>query len=158
MAEPHDSGIGSMNTFAVSLLVFSAELSAEEITSRLGIEPTDVARKGDVVDDDEHLSHHMWGYDVDPTEHASFDSQVDMVLERFAGKEAVLRELAQNGDVHLYCGCFLAELIAQIQLSPAQVEWLARAGARFKWAVYRVGEPAPDEPAPLAPGTPPRKG
>lgn len=146
-----------MNTFAVSLLVFSSDLSAEDITGRLGIEPTDVARKGDAVDDDEQLSHHMWGYDVDPAEHASFASQVDAILARFAGKEAVLRELARQGDVHLYCGCFLAELIAQIELSPAQVEWLARAGARFKWAVYRVGESVPDEPAPPA-GDPPGEG
>ena len=123
-----------------SLRIFGDELIPEEITERIGCEPTWSYRKGDV----DHLRSGkdivrktgMWLLEATATEPEDLNLQVKEVISRLTSNLDVWKALNREFEIDLYCGLFLESTNDGLSLSAETLAALGERGVELGLQVY----------------------
>ncbi len=89
------------NWHSVSLRIFGDALEMQEFSSRLGIEPTYVARKGEHIRQNLRYAIHdtdLWTWSYPSPDDVPFEVQIDGLLAKLEPAQAYLRSLFARGD------------------------------------------------------------
>ncbi|WP_429931889.1 DUF4279 domain-containing protein [Agrobacterium vitis] len=134
-----------MSQFKISLRIAGDDLDPGEITSLLGVAPHLAYRKG------EHWKAPkgkpligrtgLWIFDVDDFETDDFEEAIFDLLSRVPFAPDVFRTLACRFKVELFCGLFLDEYNAGVELSAAVMKLLAQREISLDLDIYSFSGP-----------------
>jgi hypothetical protein len=138
-------GRASMHTYTISLRLTGKNLDVEEITSRLGLPPTNSWRIGDLYAEGRVRGTSMWEHEVRPQsgnpEWVSLEEGLLVLLSLLKDCMVPLRDLQRELDVCLWCGHFSSSFDGGPTLSPTLLKLLADLGVELVLDTHTV---APD--------------
>lgn len=136
----------------VFLLVKSDDLTPDEITERLGLDPTAAYAKGDRLHPElAPLAHTMWRYEPHHTLPEEVGRKLDLLLDQLEDAAPRIAALAHEADVQLsvsYEGC--KEWLGCWNAPKETLQRLAALGVDLHFDLYASGPdfPDPDFPDP----------
>jgi len=123
-----------------TLRVFGDSLVPEEITAKLGAEPTSCHRKGETerMRSGRDLVHKtgMWRLEATSKEPEDLDSQIAELLFRLSADLEVWRTLSANYTLDLFCGLFMDQSNEGLSLSPLSMSALGERRIEIAFDVY----------------------
>jgi Domain of unknown function (DUF4279) len=135
-----------MHSYLVSLRISGDTLDPSTITSELGIEPTQIRRKGQPRGRKTVWDESMWEYEAKPTsgerEWQSLEEGLQAILSMFVSHHRILREYQQWFKVFLFCGHFTSSFDGGPTLSPALLEGLGEFGIELFLDTHCCDEPS----------------
>ena len=124
--------------FRVSLRLTGDELNVEEITAKLGIEPSTSRKKGDPSRFGEQLKTNVWVWRYPVDSDVSFEIQINDLLEDIESKKHILKELISSpgvtGELFLGHGSVIGEEVEF--LSPEILRRIAEFGLTVDLDLY----------------------
>lgn len=130
---------GSVNRATVSLRLIGDNLEPDEVTNRLGCQPTAGSRKGDVIPDSHY--HRIartgsWRLDGADDRSTDLERQVTNLLKRVTNDLAIWQDLSSRLKVDLFCGVFLDEFNRGFTFSPGLLRQIADRGIEIGFDIY----------------------
>lgn len=138
-----------MHSYLVSLRISGNALEPPEITSELGIEPTQVRIKGQPRSGDKSVwDESMWEYESKPVgnerEWRSLEQGLRQLLSVFSSRQQLLRGYQQRFRVCLFCGHFTSSFNGGPTFTTSLLKELGDFGVELFLDTYCSTEPAPD--------------
>lgn len=115
-----------MHSYLVSLRISGETLVPSQITSELGLQPTQVRVKGQRRGPNSVWDESMWEYEVKPSsgerDWRSLEGGLEAVLAIFFCRQRTLREYQQRFNVCLFCGHFSSSFDGGPTMSPSLLQ------------------------------------
>jgi hypothetical protein len=123
--------------FMVRFCVQSTELTPEEMTRVLGIEPTDVLRAGETNPVRRRVRKtHVWSLELDVDE-VGLQEQIDALLELLLPlRERISRVIELGGEPYVRCGYISENLMTSHVLSPDSMATMGGLGIGYSHSHY----------------------
>ena len=118
---------GPIDEACISLRIFGDDLDPDELTSKLGVSPTNACRKGDVHRGkkyDQIEKHGRWQY-TKPNSPEPIDDQVVALLNDLTDDPDVWQDVASRFNVDLFVGVFMRDWNRGFDLSVPTLRLLA---------------------------------
>lgn len=133
--------IGGMPDLArttVGLRIFGDALDPDEITRRLGIEPTGCARKGDThrTASGREVVARSGSWRLDAGVPGNLSTQIAALLAKLPSDSTIWCELAQHYECDVFCGLFMREGNEGTELSPQVMSMLSVRRLRLELDIY----------------------
>ena len=137
-----------MHSYLVSLRISGNALDPSEITSELGIEPTQVRIKGQQRPGGKSVwDESMWEYEATPgdneREWRSLEEGLRQILSLFTSRQQLLQGYQQRFRVCLFCGHFTSSFNGGPTFTPTLLKELGDFGVELFLDTYRSGEATP---------------
>jgi hypothetical protein len=123
-----------MHTYSVQFRISGKDMSPDEVTRRLGLEPNQVRIAGERRSANQVRTESLWSYDGGTAsaeavrEWTSLEDGVRYVLERLLPKRDLIQEYAKSHDAVLWCGHFQSSFDGGPTLSASLLRLLADFG------------------------------
>ena len=135
-----------MHSYLVSLRISGEALDPSQITTDLGLEPTQVRYKGQRRGPNSIWEEALWEYEAQPTNGArdwrSLEDGSQVLLSVFDSRQRSLREYQQKFKVFLFCGHFTSSFDGGPTFSPALLERLGEFEVELYLDTYCCYEPS----------------
>ncbi len=134
-----DRGIDATS---VTLRLFGDDLDPDEVSRKLGGQPTLARRKGDVIPDETKrvAETGSWLLSSERQSKNTLESQIEALFNRLTADVAVWRDLAGRYHADLFCGLWSEAWNRGLELSPEVVAAIGERGLRLGLDIYFVGE------------------
>ena len=129
----------------MSFRIYSKSLAPEAIAKAVGIEPTSVQRKGDVLLRRAYRRH-MWEYEVAYDASGELDTAVRKTLRALLPARKKIVALGRRAEACVWCGVFSDTPETSVALSAATAEALGAFRAQFIGSVYATAFEEPPRP------------
>ena len=130
----------TLHKTAASLRFFGDDLDPDEITGRLGGQPTVGARKGGTwltsVGVEKTAFQGQWRITVDRRSPGNLDGQVRELFAPLTTDLGVWKELSSRFQADVFCGLFMNEYHEGISLSPETLAAIGLRGLSLDMAIY----------------------
>jgi len=139
-----------MHTYTISLRIESPDLEVAQVTSELGLQPTQTRAKGDRRSENTVWEKALWEFEVFPDDRAEWESLEAGLVELVRMLRPHLRLLQkykESYELYLWCGVFGSGLGSGPRLSGEVLGKLSALGAPLLLAIYpatRKGEEKAD--------------
>ena len=124
-----------MHSYLVSLRISGEALDPSQITTDLGLEPTQVRHKGQRRGPNSTWDEAMWEYEAQPTngerDWRSLEHGLQALLSIFDSRQRFIREYQQKFNVCLFCGHFSSSFDGGPTFSPSLLERLGDFGVEL---------------------------
>ena len=123
-----------MHEYSVALRINGAKLDPTEVTTRLGLTPTQVRTAGQLRSDKSVWNESMWEYEVRPkgkTYWASLGEGLETVLGAFESRIATVQHYQSASHVFLWCGHFSSSFSGGPTFSPSLLKQLGEFGVEL---------------------------
>jgi hypothetical protein len=123
-----------MHSYLVSLRINGDALNLKEISSELGIEPTQTRMKGQPRGGKSIWTDYMWEYEARPSKGKDWDSLEDAlkaILSKFRARKKILSRYQRKFKVGLFCGHFSSSFDGGPTLSPLVLKQLGHFGVEL---------------------------
>ena len=125
----------------MSLRIEGPDLDPDELTTRLGVEPTDAHRRGEIVRQGAHerrASSGHWGFSLGMTHSDTWDldGAINAMLDRLPTDEALWRDIAQRYQLDVFCGLFMGGDNQGTDLQPATLARMTARGLALGFDVH----------------------
>ncbi|GJE40986.1 DUF4279 domain-containing protein [Methylobacterium soli] len=126
----------------VALRIFGDPLDPDEITQRLGIEPTGWARKGDTRRTASGRDVVAWSgsWRLDAGIPGDLNTQIGALLTRLPSDPSLWRELSHRYQCDVFCGLFLREGNEGTELQPQILSMLGERGLPLGLDIYGLAD------------------
>ena len=124
--------------------IYSDEISPDEMTRLLGMEPSLTQRKGEERGRGLRWSQNMWNYDAEEGQD-DLENQIRSLTETFRAKKDVLASLHDKVSVIFWCACFSSDPETSVTLSPQTLSAMGSLGGELMLSVYAVEDEAGNE-------------
>jgi hypothetical protein len=130
-----------MHRYTVELRIVGQTLDPDEVTRKLGLVPTRVARKGEpkVEGAMSKWTANVWGFEVLPQEKddwPSLEDGIEALLRTFRPIRERLRSCSAGNEIYLWCGHFTSSFDGGPTLSPALLKSLGDFGVQLVLDTY----------------------
>lgn len=147
---------GAIDESCVSIRFFGDDLDPEEITRKLGAEPTSVCRKGDIRRGKRSDYVERTGKWLIGTESSAepLEVQLNRLLDRLTSDLDIWKELVSKFDADIFCGIYLSEWNRGFCLPPLLSRRIADRQLQIGFDIYVAEGPVrwSDRVGPKAPG------
>jgi hypothetical protein len=145
---------GPVDDFVVSLIIYGEELDPDQITKRLGIEPSRARKRGwQSRHGVRPLPHGFWSLKREGKNPEDPGDTLSALLALLPDDDALWQDLSREFKIHVRFGIFLEDWNRGFGLPPAAVARVARLGAAMDFDIYGPGGPFDDpSPAPALAG------
>lgn len=125
---------------AVSLRFFGDDLDPDEITRRLGCEPTVGVRKGGIwltaQGREKVAGRGSWRLHVERRSPGDLDAQILELLAKLSADLNVWTELSERFNADVFCGLFMASGNAGLTLNPRTIAAVGERGLMLNFDIY----------------------
>lgn len=132
--------MAELSETAASLRFIGDTLDPDELTHRLGAEPTSSARKGGPVSRPNGTvviaPRGWWSLKVEYRSPGDLDGQIAEILERLTDDLSVWQDLSGRFRAEIFCGLFLREGNEGLALAPATMLALGMRGLQLEMDIY----------------------
>ena len=129
----------NMHEYAVELRIVASHLELDQITRELGLNPTQVRKKGGRRGPNRVWTEDMWSFEVFPSEGKSWpslDAGLTALIRLLLPRKECLRSYASPMSVCLWCGHFSSEFDGGPTLSSHVLGLLAELGIELHLDTY----------------------
>jgi hypothetical protein len=130
---------GPVDRACVSLRLFGDALVPDDVTHRLGCQPTEARHKGDVIPSKQYhrpASTGSWRLEGSLPGTAEIDEQVEALLLTVTSDLSVWKNLSTEFEVDIFCGVFLNESNRGFCLSPRVMQLMSERGIVIGFDIY----------------------
>jgi hypothetical protein len=125
------------NEVTVRLTLTSTDGSPEDVTARLGLQPTQSWRTGDPIGKSARLyAMNGWSLSSGLDASAELDDHVRALLGLLEPAMPALRELSERWDLELSCALYAREYVPACHFDRETIERLASIGAEIDVDLY----------------------
>ena len=145
--------MAALNKSSATLRIFGDSLDPDEVSRILGCAPTRAHVKGQI----RHKStvHKTGGWLLEATDQVpgDLDGQVTELFSRVKKDIAVWVALARENEIDLFCGFFMDETDAGLEISADTMKLLSERGIKLGICIYApTPDIRPDDPCPCESG------
>lgn len=128
-----------MHQYTVELRIAGQNLDPDEVTKHLGIEPTQVRRRGERRSENSTWTENMWAYEIIPSQQEAWQSLSDglmTLLESMRPLYSQIHSYLPANSVYLWCGHFTSSFDGGPALSPTLLRALSDFGVELVLDTY----------------------
>ena len=130
-----------MHRYTVELRIVGQNLNPDEVTRKLSVVPTRVARKGEpkVGGATSKWMANMWGFEVLPPgkdDWTSLEDGIEALLRTFEPIRERLHSYSEGNEMYLWCGHFTSSFDGGPSLSPTLLKALGDFGVQLMLDTY----------------------
>ncbi|HEY3348945.1 MAG TPA: DUF4279 domain-containing protein [Thermoanaerobaculia bacterium] len=115
------------NKVLVSLKILGFSAAPEEVTRRVGLEPTKTWQQGDLIPrTTRHLASSGWEISASDVGGAELSPQMEALFGRIQGREASIAEFSRDARIELSIVVYAHESVPALHLPRETVEYLNR--------------------------------
>jgi hypothetical protein len=132
-----------MHEYSVALRISGATLDPTEVTTRLGLTPTQVRTAGQPRSDKSVWDESMWEYEVRPKgriDWSSLGEGLETVLAVFDSRNEIVRHYQSSFHVFLWCGHFSSSFAGGPTFSPSLLKQLGDFGVELVLDTHFVND------------------
>lgn len=123
-----------MHRYTVELRIVGEELAHDEVTRALGVEPTQVRKKGEHRSEKSVWSENMWCFEIRPVNQRDWLSLEDglaALIERFIPMRKRLESHLPANKIFIWCGHFTSSFDGGPTFSPQLLRSLGELGVEL---------------------------
>lgn len=132
--------MAELSETAACLRLMGDDLDPDDLTRRLGAEPTGSARKGGLVSRPNGTvvvaPRGWWYFKVEYRSPGDLDGQIAEILERLTDDLSIWQDLSGRFRAEIFCGLFLHETNEGLALAPATMLALGMRGLQLEMDIY----------------------
>jgi hypothetical protein len=138
--------MGQFDHSAPTLRIFGDHLEPDEITQRLGCQPSKAERAGEIIrypsGRERTVMRGNWRLMADRAEPGNLDGQIRWLLSQVSDDLDVWKSLVQTYDVDIFCGLFMQTSNDGVSLSSEVLLMLGQRGIELDMDIYDAGDTA----------------
>ena len=131
-------GRESNREYRVDLRFYSKKLSPKDISTILGVLPSDTQWAGAGRGLGKKFEENMCSYESNCSRSLPLEKHITSLLKKFASKKDAIISLSDKANVVFWCACFSSNPETTLALSPETLAQMASIQAEFCVSVYPV--------------------